>query len=339
MIFLWFLSAALASFVLTYFVRYLALRFNIVDRPSVGRKIHTTTMPLAGGVGVYIAFAAVTLFACFSGKIIGAITWPMILGVLVAGALLVIGGVIDDAKNLPPKIQILFPIAAALIVVIGGVNVAKLTNPLGGMLLLAAPLSGLVVFPYVLATSYVTKLFDGLDGLVSGVTMIGAIFVCVLALTPKYFQPDVAILAAIAAGAFAGFLPWNFHPAQIFLGEGGSLFAGFILGVLSVISGAKIAVILMALGVAITDAAWVIIRRVFWEKKSFAAGDRKHLHFRLLDAGFSQRQAVLTLWFISAAFGASALLLQSRGKVFVFVILSLTTLALGWAAIINRKKI
>ena len=174
MVILWFLSAAFASFVLTYFVRIFALRFNIVDLPSGGRKIHTKEIPLAGGVGVYIAFAAVTLFACFSGKIIGAISWPMILGVLGAAALLIVGGVIDDAKNLSPKIQILFPIAAALIVVIGGVNVAKLTNPLGGMLLLAVPLSGIIVFPYLMGTTYATKFFDGLDGLVSGVTMIGA---------------------------------------------------------------------------------------------------------------------------------------------------------------------
>jgi len=337
-IYIWFAAAVAISFGLTPLVRFFALRYKIVDVPTGERKIHTEPIPLLGGVAVYISFAAVTLAACFTGHIIGAITWSMIIGVLVAGGVLVIGGAIDDAKNLPAKIQILFPLAAALIVVLCGVNVSKLTNPLGGMLLLAAPLAGLVVFPYVMATSYATKLFDGLDGLVSGVTAIGAILICSLALTTKYFQPDVAVLAAIAAGAFVGFLPWNFHPAKIFLGEGGSLFAGFILGVLSVISGAKIAVVLMVLGIAITDAIWVIVRRVFWEKRSFASGDRKHLHFRLIDAGFSQRQAVLILWFISAAFGAIALLLQSAGKVVIFAILAIITFAIGWAAIIKRKK-
>ncbi len=314
------------------------MRWKVVDAPTGGRKIHTKAIPLMGGVGIFISFAAVTLVACFSGKIIGVITWPMILGVIVAGALLIVGGIIDDKKNLPPKIQILFPIVAALIVIICGINVSKLSNPFGGMILLAAPLSGLIIFPYLIGTTFATKFFDGLDGLVTGVATIGAVLVCILALSPKYFQPEVVVLAAIVAGAFIGFLPWNFNPAKIFLGEGGALFAGFILGVLSIISGAKIAVVLLALGVAVTDAAWVIVRRVFWEKKSPTTGDRKHLHHRLLDAGFSQRQAVYILWSISAAFGAGALLLQSKGKITIFAILALTTFAIGVAAIINRKK-
>jgi UDP-GlcNAc:undecaprenyl-phosphate GlcNAc-1-phosphate transferase len=216
--------------------------------------------------------------------------------------------------------------------------VAKLTNPLGGFIVLAAPLSGLVVFPYLMGTTYATKLFDGLDGLVTGVSAIGALLIMSLALTSRYFQPDVALIAAIAAGAFVGFLPWNFHPAKIFLGEGGALFAGYLLGVLSVISGAKIAVVLMALGVAVVDAGWVILRRVFWEKRSFASGDRKHLHHRLLDAGFGQRTAVIFIWFISAAFGAATLILQSAGKLMAFILLAVFTLALGVAAILRRKR-
>jgi UDP-GlcNAc:undecaprenyl-phosphate GlcNAc-1-phosphate transferase len=337
--YLWFVSAMVISFCLTPLVRALALRFNVVDAPGGERKIHKTPTPLLGGVAVYLSFTVVTLLACFGGKVIGAITWQMIIGFLAAGAVLIIGGAIDDAKNLSPKIQILFPLAAALIVVGSGVNVAKLTNPLGSILILSAPLAGLIVFPYVVATSYATKLFDGLDGLVSGITAIGAVLIAILALSMKYFQPDVAILSLILAGSFVGFLPWNFHPAKIFLGEGGSLFAGFTLGILSVISGAKIAIVLLVLGAAITDAVWVIVRRVFWEKKSFASADRKHLHFRLLDAGLSHRQAVLVLWLVSATFGAGALLLQSSGKALIFVILTVTTLALGLAAIINRKKV
>jgi UDP-GlcNAc:undecaprenyl-phosphate GlcNAc-1-phosphate transferase len=111
--------------------------------------------------------------------------------------------------------------------------------------------------------------------------------------------------------------------------------------VLSIISGAKIAVVLMALGVAVVDAAWVILRRVVWEKRSPVSADRKHLHHRLLDAGWSQRNAVLFLWFISAAFGASALLLQSAGKLVAFILLAIVTLTVGLAAILKRnaKKI
>jgi UDP-GlcNAc:undecaprenyl-phosphate GlcNAc-1-phosphate transferase len=338
--YIWFGSAVVISFALTAVVRRLAWRYQIVDKPGEERRIHTKPMPLMGGVAVFLSFAGVLVVAAIvTGRIIGTITWPMLGGVLLGGAVLIFGGVWDDAKNLPAKKQIIFPIVAAFIVIICGIGVSKLSNPLGGIIYLTAPLSGLVVFPYLMGTTYATKLFDGLDGLVAGVAAIGALLVMALALTTKYFQPDVALVAAIAAGAFIGFLPWNFHPAKIFLGEGGSELAGYLLGVLSIISGAKIAVVLMALGIAITDAAWVILRRVFWEKKSIAIGDRKHLHFRLLDAGFSQRTVVLFLWFVSAAFGATTLLLQSVGKVVAFALLAAVTLMVGVAAILKRKRI
>jgi UDP-GlcNAc:undecaprenyl-phosphate/decaprenyl-phosphate GlcNAc-1-phosphate transferase len=337
--FVWFLFAALLSLILTYFVRKLALRYGVVDNPGGERKIHAKPMPLMGGLGIFLGFSVILIIAAaVTGRIVGVITWNMFVGVLLGGAVLIAGGIWDDVRNLPPKRQIVFPVVASLIVIAAGIGVSKLTNPLGGVLILAAPLSGLIIFPYLMGTTYATKLFDGLDGLVTGVTAIGSLLIMALALTAKYHQPDVALVAIIAAGAFIGFLPWNFHPAKIFLGEGGAMFAGYLLGVLSIISGAKIAVVLMALGVAVVDAAWVILRRVLWEKKSFASGDRKHLHFRLLDAGLSHRLAVIVLWFISASFGATTLLLQSAQKVVAFGLLAFVTLTIGAAAIIKRKR-
>jgi UDP-GlcNAc:undecaprenyl-phosphate/decaprenyl-phosphate GlcNAc-1-phosphate transferase len=335
----WFFVAAILSFVLTAAVRRIALRYGIVDRPGAERKVHKQPIPLLGGAAIYLSFAITLVGAALvSGRIIGAISWQMVGGLLVGGAVIIIGGALDDARNLPPKLQLVFPIIASLVVIASGIGVSRLSSPWGGVIILAAPLSGLVVFPYIMGTTFATKLFDGLDGLVTGVTVIGSLLVMGLSLTTKYFQPDVALVSAIAAGAFAGFLPWNFFPARIFLGEGGALLAGYLLGVLSVISGAKIAVVLLALGVAVTDAGWVIVRRVFWEKKSIAVGDRKHLHHRLLDAGFSQRTAVILLWFISAAFGSAALLLQSRGKFVAFVLLAIVTLTIGTATILKRKR-
>jgi len=339
----WFLIAAILSFVFSAAVRRIALRYRIVDMPGEDRKIHLNPVPLLGGVGVYLSFAATLLFAATTtGRIVSpiigkGISWQMIIGVLAGGLVLMIGGVLDDIYRLKAKQQIWFPILAALIVVICGVGVSKLTNPLGGIILLAAPLSGIVVFPWLMGTSYATKLFDGLDGLVTGLTVIGALLIMMLGLTTKYYQPDVALIAIIAAGAFIGFLPWNFHPARMFLGEGGSLFAGYMLGVLSVISGAKIAVALMALGVAVIDAGWVILRRV-WQKSSIASADRKHLHFRLLDAGLSHRTSVIFIWFISAAFGAATLTLQSSGKLIAFIILAVVTLVVGLATILQKRK-
>jgi len=336
----WFAASAIISFGLTALVRRLALRYEVVDRPSDRPgKIHTAPVPLLGGVAIFISFSVCLIVAALTtGRIIGTITWPMVIGLVAGGAILAIGGALDDIRSLPPKKQILFPLVASLVVIACGVGVSKLTSPFGGIIYLAAPLSGLVIFPYLMGTTYATKLFDGLDGLVAGLAAIGSLLIMALALTTKYFQPDVALIAALSAGAFIGFLPWNFHPAKIYLGEGGALLAGYVLGVLSIISGAKIAVVLMALGVAVVDAAWVILRRVFWEKRSFASADRKHLHHRLLDAGFTQRSAVLFLWFISAAFGAATLLLQSAGKLVAFILLAIITLIVGVAAILKRKK-
>ena len=336
----WFAAAAIISFGLTALVRRVALCYGIVDRPSERPgKIHTAPVPLLGGMAIFLSFSVCLIVAALTtGRIIGTITWTMVIGVIVGGAVLIVGGALDDIYKLSPKKQIIFPIVASLVVIACGVGVSKLTSPFGGIIILAAPLSGLVIFPYLMGTTYATKLFDGLDGLVTGLAAIGSLLIMALALTTKYFQPDVALIAALAAGAFIGFLPWNFHPAKIYLGEGGALLAGYILGVLSIISGAKIAVVLMALGVAVVDAAWVILRRVFWEKRSFASADRKHLHHRLLDAGFSQRTAVLFLWFISAAFGAATLLLQSAGKLVAFILLAVVTLIVGVAAILKRKK-
>jgi len=336
---IWFIAATALSFILTYYVRKLALRLNVVDNPGGERKIHTKPVPLMGGLGIFLSFSAVLIVAAaVTGRIVGVITWNMFVGVIMGGAILIVGGIWDDVCNLPPRHQIVFPIIASLIVIAAGIGVSKMSNPLGGVLILAAPFSGLVVFPYLMGTTYATKLFDGLDGLVAGITAIGALLIMALALMPKYFQPDVALVAAIAAGAFIGFLPWNFHPAKIFLGEGGAMFSGYLLGVLSVISGAKIAVVLMALGVAVVDAGWVILRRVFWENKSPVSADRKHLHHRLIDAGLSHRLAVITLWFISAAFGAATLLLQSAQKLVAFGLLAFVTLMVGAAAILKRKR-
>jgi UDP-GlcNAc:undecaprenyl-phosphate GlcNAc-1-phosphate transferase len=320
-------------------VRQVALHYGVVDKPGGARKIHHKPVPLMGGLAIFLSFTICLLVAAVAtDRIIGTITWPMLIGMLAGGAVLAVGGCLDDIYNLPPKRQILFPIVATLIVIACGVGVSKLSNPFGAVIILSAPLSGLIVFPYLMGTTYATKFFDGLDGLVTGVAVIGSLLIMSLALTTKYFQPDVAVIAAIAAGSFAGFLPWNFYPAKIFLGEGGALFAGYLLGVLSIISGAKIAVALMALGVAVVDAAWVILRRVLWEKRSPVSGDRKHIHHRLLDAGFSQRTAVLFLWFISATFGAATLLLQSAGKLVAFILLAVVTLVIGIATILKRKN-
>ena len=161
---------------------------------------------------------------------------------------------------------------------------------------------------------YTTKFLDGLDGLVSGIGTLGALILFIVSLFWDVPMSATSVLCLILAGALLGFLKYNFYPAKIFLGEAGSTFIGFMLGVLAIISGAKIATALLIMGIPVLDVIWVIIRRLI-SHKHFYAGDRKHFHFRLLDAGLSHRQAVLFLYALTLIFGSSSLFLQSQDKI------------------------
>jgi UDP-GlcNAc:undecaprenyl-phosphate GlcNAc-1-phosphate transferase len=193
-----------------------------------------------------------------------------------------------------------------------------------------------LTFIWLMGMMYTTKLLDGLDGLVSGITIIGALIIAAISLNKVVAQPNTALIAIILAGAFLGFLIFNFHPAKIFLGEGGSLFAGLMLGVLAIISGSKIATTLLIVGIPILDVLWVIGRRVF-TRKPLGLADKKHLHFRLLDVGFSHRQAVIFLYVLTALFGVAALFLQTFQKLIALIILSLVMLILASALVIMYK--
>lgn len=336
-----FLSAALFSFALTIVVRKLAMHFDITDKPDSPRKIHPRPTPLLGGLAPFAAFWLV----------IGGLVWwfellparyvisPFLWGIFIGGLLLMIGGWLDDKYDLAPRWQIIFPVLAVLSVLTSGIGIDFVTNPLGGGLwhLDRWQIGSWVVLAdtftvlWLLGMMYTTKLLDGLDGLVSGIGVIAAVIIFALSLTHKTFQPDVALLAIVLAGAMLGFLFWNFHPAKIFLGEGGSVWVGFMLGILAIISGGKVATALLVMGVPILDVAWVILRRVFWERKSLGESDAQHLHFRLLTAGLSQRKSVLVLWGLSALFGVTSLFLQTKGKVYsLLILLFVTTILAIW---------
>lgn len=334
-----FLSATLLSFLLTLVVRKLATKFDITDKPNSPRKIHSQPIPLLGGVAAFLSFWLVILVLVFwfnllPARYISAIDlWTIFFG----GLLLMVGGFIDDKYNLAPRYQFIFPLLAVMVVLGARIGISFITNPLGGgllyldrwqigsFLLLADSFTVL----WLMGTMYTTKLLDGLDGLVSGIAVISAFIIFALSLTHKTFQPDVALLVVVFAGAMIGFLFWNFHPAKIFLGEGGSVWVGFMLGIFSIISGGKVATALLVMGVPILDVIWVIIRRIWWEKKSMGEADAKHLHFRLLTAGLSLRKSVLLLWGISALFGVTSLFLQTRGKVYSLLILLFVTIILA----------
>jgi len=351
-----FFAATALAFLATIAVRRVAFKFNIVDYPNEPRKIHSKPTPLLGGLAIFASFWAVIGSITLATSVLPAryISSRFLLGLFIAGLVLMIGGFLDDRYHVRARFQLVAPIIAILVVIGSGMGIVFVSNPLGpglwhldtlqwdlfeaaGRTIQFVLLADVFTVVWLLGTMFTTKLLDGLDGLVSGITAIGAFILFALSLSDKTFQPDVALLAVSLAGAVLGFLFWNAHPAKIFLGEGGSVWLGFMLGVLAIISGGKVATALLVMGVPILDVGWVIVRRVFLEKKSPAIGDSKHLHFRLLTAGLSHRQSVLLLWGVAALFGVASLFLQTQGKIYSLIILVLVMILLAlWST--ERSK-
>ncbi|MFH1522645.1 MAG: MraY family glycosyltransferase [Patescibacteria group bacterium] len=341
--FIIFIITALLSVVFTWFIRKIALKLNIVDFPLNKRKIHEKAVPLLGGIAIFLSFFIVLYFV--RDKLLeGNLEAHHWLGFFIGALILVIGGFLDDKYNLKPKYQIIFPILAAISVIVGGVEIGKITNPLGGFLLLDkwqipimewggiihsfVVISDLIIIFWLMGMMYTTKLLDGVDGLVTGVTAIGGIIIFLFTITSKYYQPDIGIAALILSACCLGFLIFNWHPAKIFLGEGGSLLLGYILGVLAIISGGKIAILLLIMGIPILDVIWTIIRRSIKGKNPFKFADKLHLHHRLLDLKIGQRKTVLIYYFLAASFGVSGIFLQSAGKLLALFVLFMVMLGL-----------
>jgi UDP-GlcNAc:undecaprenyl-phosphate GlcNAc-1-phosphate transferase len=321
----------------------LAKRTGAVDAPTGGRKIHDKIMPLWGGLGVAAAIVAGIGALAATGALDQLqLSVRSLIGIVAGISILLIGGLLDDRKPLSPAIQIFFPIAAALAAILGGVGIVQVTNPTGtgGLSLvwwqgfgLSLP-SDILTFLWLLIATYSLKVLDGLDGLVAGLAVIGAGLVGALSLSPAYYQPGVGILSGIVGGAFAGFLPTNAHPAKQFLGESGSTIAGFLLGVLAILSSAKIAIALAVLAIPIADVALVIFGRIR-RGVPWYRGDDSHLHFRLLKAGVPHKVAVWLYWAVALFAGVLALGLQTKGK--YFLIVALIVLAAAASVIAGQR--
>lgn len=344
-----YLFFAIAAFLLTvaftFLVRRLANRLGVTDKPTGGRKLHAKPIPLLGGLAIFFSFFLVVGWArFFTPYLHQQIVGRQILAVFAGAAILMLGGWLDDRYDLKPKWQIIFPLLAALAVLAGGVSLTKITNPFGNAIALDAFKMGgrlilvdLLVFGWLMGMMYTTKLLDGLDGLTTGLTAIGGAMIFFLAISQKFYQPDIALLAICFAGANLGFLLFNFHPARIFLGEGGSLMAGFILGFLAIVAGGKIATTLLVMGIPALDVLAVLVRRV-WQKKSPFQADSGHLHYRLLDLGLSQRKTVLLYYCLAVGFGVLTLFLQSKQKLIALFVLSLLVLIFLCQNFLSNKR-
>lgn len=340
------LLAFILSLLITPRIRRLALQYNIVDAPTEERKIQKGHVPLLGGLAVYLSFTLVLVTCWLAGWLSdGKITAAKILGIIFGGLIICLIGFWDDKYNIKTK-SFIGPLLAATIAIGSGILISYVTNPLlsgtgpygRALLYFGGYVSYVLSFIWLLVMMYTTKFLDGLDGLVSGIGAIGAIILFIVSLFWDVPQSGTSILCLVLAGSCLGFLVYNWHPASIFLGESGSVFIGFMLGILAIVSGGKIATALLIMGIPLLDVAWVVLRRIFKERKSPFAGDRKHLHFRLLDAGLSHRKTVLFLYLVTLVFGVSSLFLQSRNKVTALAILAVFMLTLATTLIKKPKK-
>lgn len=300
-----FLAAMLLSLAVTPVVRFWGYQWGILDRPNA-RKVHHDPVPRLGGLGIYFSFALVLLVMW---------PWPEAAKFLIPAGLMFLVGLLDDIHDLRPVIKLAGQVAAAVVLALLGVRIQFMTNPLGGMIYLGwwgIPLTIL----WVVGLTNVVNLVDGLDGLAAGVVFIAAASVFFVGLAGG--QTLVALLAVILAGAMLGFLPYNFHPASIFLGDGGSQVAGFLLAAIAAAGAVKgpttlaLGVAIMALGVPIFDTFFAVVRR-FWSGRPIYVADRDHLHHRLLARGFSQREAVLLVYGMTTLLGGLALLAVKWG--------------------------
>lgn len=328
-----FVIAAGVALLITPGVIFLAAKTGAMDAPDA-RKVHKKPIPRIGGLGIYAAFM-VAMLSVISFVEVSPEVMQELIGLMVGGSLIVLVGIIDDYKNLPAKVKLVGQILAAAILVVGfDVRIDFITDPFGDYLYtewLAVPAT---IF-WIVGLTNTVNLIDGLDGLAAGVSTIAAVTIFLVALQQGIIL--VAVLTAALAGAAFGFLYYNFNPARIFMGDSGSMFLGYMLAGISVIgavkSAATIALIvpILALGLPILDTTFAIVRRYRGGVPIFKP-DKGHLHHRLLDLGFSQRQAVLLMYVISALLGLSAVALTEVSSQLAILIVCVVVAAVLFGA-------
>ena len=295
---------------------------GLIDLPRPG-EVQRRPVGRAGGYGIIAAFflalaVSIPIAERFPSE------FPALAGLTLGAALLVPFAAWDDARRLGPLPQLAAQVACAAVPIAFGIRMTEISNPFGATLELPSWLVVPATLLWIIGMINTLNWIDTMDGLAGGVALIGALVLCAKSLLqigptglrePQY---TIAMLLLALAGACVGFLTYNFPPARIFMGTGGSMFLGYALGVLSIIGGAKIATAALVLGVPILDTALVILQRLAGRRSPFRGGDGRHLVHRLLAAGLSVRQITVLLYVLTALVGSLALRLLKADKFYAF---------------------
>lgn len=316
--------AGLISFIMTPLVIRIARRFGAVDIPKDDRRMHKTPMCLWGGIAIFTGFF-VSMFL-FSN-----ISTVKLVGLFVASIIVLVTGMIDDIKPLGAKIKLLMQIAAALVLVFSGYKINYFTDFFGdsGVIQVSNWAALPITVIWIVGVTNTVNLIDGLDGLAAGISAIAAVTLSYIAILNHRY--DAAMITLILAGSSIGFLPYNFNPAKIFMGDTGALFLGLVLAAVSVEGALKgataitVVVPILALGVPIFDTAFAILRRLI-NKRPIMEADKGHLHHRLMSIGLGQKKTVLSMYLISALLGAGAIALLKQNWLHAGVLLGLAAI-------------
>jgi UDP-GlcNAc:undecaprenyl-phosphate GlcNAc-1-phosphate transferase len=309
-----FAIALVISAAMTPMARLLGLRTGLVDRPG-GRRQHAGAISRLGGIALYAGFTVAVMAILFlpAGWVpprLDPMETSRLAGLLAGTGLIFLFGILDDRYQFSSWPQYLAQFLSCFIAIGAVIFIERVNNPLSGaQIVFSWPVVWLLTIFWFMGMMNTVNWLDGLDGLASGVGAIMSAFLAIHMF--REGQLSVALLPVALLGTTLGFLPFNFNPAKVFMGSGGSYFLGWALAALGIIGGAKVATVLLVMGLPILDVAWLIFYR--WRRgDKVSVGGRDHLHYRLLDLGFSPRQIVLGYYVWCAAFGALALWLDNR---------------------------
>lgn len=319
-----FVASFAVAFLTTPLAKRFATKIGAIDVPKDKRRVHKKPTPLVGGLAIFLGFLAATLsFGKIDIEFVGMLAGALIMVVL---------GIFDDKYNLPAKFKFVIQIVAASIPVILGVRIERIIFPFAEYTGITGIEFGWLSYPitilWIVGLTNAVNLIDGLDGLAAGVSAIASFSVFCVALMQG--EIGIAILTAALVGSCFGFLPYNFNPASIFMGDTGSTFLGYVMAVISVMGLFKIhaiisfAVPFIAFGIPIFDTSFAIFRRIK-EHRPIMSPDRGHLHHRLIDSGLTQKQAVLVIYAICIVLGIVAVM-SFKSKIWALAIAMLGVL-------------
>ncbi len=312
-----FALSTVISFLLAYLIKYIAVKLNILDVPNQ-RKIQKEPVPLLGGLAI--------AFGSFLGLFYLQPDHPFFYSYLVGATIILITGILDDIFTLKPVMKLLGQFVAILSLILAGVIIEKITLPFLGIVELSPLLSIILTFLWMIGIINAINLIDGLDGLASGTSAIALLSIFIMAIMDG--QLFVACLCIVLIGSNIGFLYHNFFPASIYMGDTGSLFLGYSIGLISILGLFKkitlfsfiVPIILLAF--PIFDTLFAIIRRLVNGEKIMKP-DKKHIHHQLLAAGFSHRNTVLIIYGISSMFALLAIIFSSTSIEYSMIIFSI----------------